>query len=133
MSSLTTKVLVEIREEIKATKTELRAELRSTSDEIREEIKATRTELREEIRATNRRLDTHERLLVRLVDVAERHEHAIGKLVVGVDSLNTRFDNFLTGAHKVTHDEDRRRVDDLDARLTRLEARKPGGGGRRAG
>lgn len=109
MSTLTTKVLIE----------------------IRDEIKATRTELREEIRSTNVRLDVHEQLLVRIVDVCERHENAIGKLVVSVDSLTGRFDNVLGGVHKTAHDDDRRRVDDLDLRVTRLEGKKPGG--RRAG
>ncbi len=64
MSDLTTKVLIEIRDEMKATRGELREGLG-------------------ELRA-----------------VAERHEEALGKLVVGVNSLNTRFDNFLTGVHK---------------------------------
>lgn len=110
MSSLTTKVLVEIRDEIRATRTELGEELRATNTRLD---------------ATNTRLDAHEQLFVRLVDLSERHEHAIGKLVVSVDSLNDRLDNFLTGAHRTAHDEDRRRVDDLDLRVTRLEGKKP--------
>ena len=42
--------------------------------------------------------NAHEQLFVRLVDLSERHEHAIGKLVTSVDSLNDRYDNFLRRA-----------------------------------
>jgi hypothetical protein len=95
MSDLTTEVLIQIRDEIKATRTDLGA-----------------------------RLDTHEKVLVRLVDLGERHEQALARVVNRLESLDNRFDNFLTGAHHTAHEEERKKLDDLDARVTRLEARE---------
>jgi chromosome segregation ATPase len=127
MSSITTKILIEIRDEIKATRTELRHEIRATNsrlDETNSRLDETNSRLDEtnsRLGETNSRLHTHEKVLVRLVDLSERHEHALGKLVTSVDSLNGRFDNFLTGAHQQAHEETRRRVEGLDERVTRLE------------
>jgi hypothetical protein len=43
------------------------------------------------------RLDTHEKVLVHLVDLGERHQHALARVVNRLESLDDRFDNFLIG------------------------------------
>jgi chromosome segregation ATPase len=52
---------------------------------------------------TNVRLDQHEKVLVRLAEE--------------VHSLNARFDNFLTGAHREEHDALRTRVERIEEHL----------------
>ena len=49
----------------------------------------------------------------------ETHGKAIVKLIGQVESLNGRFDNFLTGAHKEAHEELRARVERIEQRLDR--------------
>jgi len=111
--SLTTKILIEIRDEIKSTRTELRDEIRATNDRL--------DQTNERLDQTNQRLGTHEEVLTKLVDLGQRHEQVLGKLVTSVDQLNGRFDNFLTGAHQKAHEDTRRKYEELDARVTRLE------------
>jgi hypothetical protein len=109
MSDLSTEVLIQIRDEIKATRADLGARIDLTN--VRLDQMTTR-------------LDTHEKVLVRLVDLGERHEHALARVVNRLESLDDRFDNFLTGAHHNAHEEERKKLEDLDARVSRLEARE---------
>jgi len=125
--SLTTKILIEIRDEIKSTRTELRDEIRATNDRLdqtNERLDQTNQRLdqtNQRLDQANQRLGTHEEVLTKLVDLGERHEQVLGKLVTSVDQLNGRFDNFLTGAHQKAHEDTRRKYEELDARVTRLE------------
>ncbi len=70
---------------------------------------------------TVERLDRHETLLERLVDKvvvlderSQRHEAAMVALSGQLQSLDQRFDNFLTGTHGQSHH-------DVELRLKRLE------------
>ena len=137
MSDLTTSVLIEIRDAVRATNERLDgatgrldaldARLESVDARL-ESVDARLESVDARLAGVTSRLDTHERVLIKLVDLGERHERVLGKLVTGMDSLNARFDNFLTGVHQEAHQEERRRYDDLDARVSRLEAEshKPG-------
>jgi len=131
MSDLTNKILIEIRDEMKATRTELRQELAGVREDVvsvREEVAGVREDVvsvREEVRQINRRLETHEQVFVKIVDVLVQQRRSL-------DKLTGRVDNFFSGAHRDAHNDDRERIDDLDARVTRLEGKKPGGR-RRAG
>jgi len=127
MSDLTTKVLIEIRDEIRSTNSRL-DQTNQRLDNVTERLDNVTERLdnvTERLDNVTDRLDTHEKVLVRLVDLSERHEQALGKLVTRMDTLNDRFDNFLTGAHQKAHDETRRKYDELDQRVTRLERAKP--------
>lgn len=110
---MTVEILKAIRDEIRSTNSRL--------DGVRGELHDLRgdfQELRDDVRQL--RADTSTGLA--------RHEVAIGKLVQEVQSLNGRFDNFLTGAHQKAHEEQRRLYDDLEGRVSVLEAerRRPG-------
>ena len=120
MSDLTTKVLIEIRDEIRSTNSRL-----DQTNQRLDNVTECLGNVTERLDNVTDRLDTHEKVLVRLVDLSERHEQALGKLVTRMDTLNDRFDNFLTGAHQKAHDETRRKYDELDQRVTRLERAKP--------
>jgi len=134
MSDLTTKVLIEIRDEIRSTNsrldqtnqrldnvTECLGNVTERLDNVTERL----DNVTDRLDNVTDRLDTHEKVLVRLVDLSERHEQTLGKLVTRMDTLNDRFDNFLTGAHQKARDETRRKYDELDQRVTRLERAKP--------
>jgi len=152
MSDLTNEILIEIRDEMKATRMELRQEIAgvrlevagvredvvSVRDEVagvREDVVSVREEVagvhedvasvRDELRQINRRLNTHEQVFVKIADVLVQQRRSL-------DRLTSRVDNFFTGAHRDSHNDDRERIDALDARVTRLEGKKPGGR-RRAG
>ena len=108
MSDLTTKVLIEIRDEIKATR------------RSRHEIKATRDDLRDEIRATNTRLDG---VASRLDVVARRQtesEVRVATELVGVRDAVDRVVDLLRTDRSLRGD-----VDDLKERVANLE-RKTG-------
>ncbi|MBX3190304.1 MAG: hypothetical protein KF819_25115 [Labilithrix sp.] len=87
--------------------------LKSIRDEIRstnEGLETLRTDLTGRLDQTNARLDqTNARL--------DQHEKVLVKLIGEVQSLNGRFDNFLTGAHKQEHDELRARIGRIEDRL----------------
>ena len=127
MSNLTTKILIEIRDEIKETRTSLTARLDETNsrlDETNSRLDETNSRLDHMGTRLDRmgaRMDAHEKVLVRLVDLSERHEVALGKLVTGMDELNGRFDDFLRGVHHEAHAETRQKLGDLEQRVTRLE------------
>ena len=110
---LSTRILIQIRDEIVKTN---------------ERLDATRLELSERLDATNQRLDRHEQILVQLVRGQDRHEQAIAKLIGEVQSLGTRFDNFLTGPHRQSHEEIQEQLVTLQVRVDRIEQRFGAGG-----
>jgi hypothetical protein len=117
MSELTTKILIEIRDEIRATnerldRTNERVEQTNERlDQTNERLEATITVMKAGFDSVHARLATHEKILVRLTDVT----------VDGFASIEKRLDNLLTGEHRKSHVDDRRRVDEIDARLTKVE------------
>jgi chromosome condensin MukBEF ATPase and DNA-binding subunit MukB len=128
---LTTRILIQIRDEIVKTNERLDA----TRLELSERLDATRLELSERLDATNQRLDAtnqrldrHEQILVQLVRGQDRHEQAIAKLIGEVQSLGTRFDNFLTGPHRQSHEEIQEQLLTLHVRVDRIEQRLGAGG-----
>lgn len=64
-------------------------------------------EANERLAQTNQRLDG-------AVSRLDDHEQLLVALVGGVSSLNERFDNFLSGAHRQEHDTLRDRVERLE-------------------
>jgi chromosome condensin MukBEF ATPase and DNA-binding subunit MukB len=121
---LSTRILIQIRDEIVKTNERLDA----TRLELSERLDATRLELSERLDATNQRLDRHEQILVQLVRGQDRHEQAIAKLIGEVQSLGTRFDNFLTGPHRQSHEEIQEQLVTLQVRVDRIEQRFGAGG-----
>jgi DNA repair ATPase RecN len=85
----------------------------------------------ERLEQTNERLDQHDTLLVSLVDMQRvqgqqlgtlvdmhrRSEKKLTRIADGMDSLNDRFDNFLTGEHRTGHVAVIARLDRIEARL----------------
>ena len=109
--------------------------------QIRDEVRNTNVRLD----ATNERLDRHEEVLIKLLQgqerherllahhgqllerherVLERHEQALSQLVVEVQNLNGRFDNFLTGAHQKAHQDISDELATLKQRVDRIEERE---------
>jgi hypothetical protein len=124
MSELTSKILIQIRDEIRATNERLdrtNERLEQTNERLEQtnerlEQTSQRLEARTEViierfDALDARLATHEKILVRLTDVT----------VDGFAAIEKRLDNLLTGEHRNAHVDDRRRVDEIDARLTKVE------------
>jgi hypothetical protein len=110
MEDLTTRVLIEIRDEIRATKDELRDELRATKDELRDELRATKNELRDEIRGTNSRLD-------RLEKRQSESEIRLGTEIVAVVGAIRELRDTLLEDRQL-----RQTVDNHETRLRALES-----------
>jgi chromosome segregation ATPase len=146
MSDLNTQILIEIRDEIRGTNGRVDAlngrvdGLATRLDTVNDRLESVDQRLESvdhRLESMEGRLDAHEKVLVRLhgaslqqsealvklVDLADRHEQTLAKVVRSLDTLNGRFDNFLTGAHRAEHEEVIRRVDDIDARVKELETR----------
>jgi chromosome segregation ATPase len=146
MSDLNTQILIEIRDEIRGTNSRVDA-LNGRVDGVTtrldsidgrlESVEGHLESMEGHLESIDSRLDAHEKVLVRLhgasvqqsealvklVDLADRHEQTLAKVVRSLDTLNGRFDNFLSGAHRAEHEEVIRRVDDIDARVKELETR----------
>ena len=108
-SDLTTKVLIQIRDEIK-----------STRDELRDELKTARSDLNTRLDATNARLDTTNAQLKFVAQRQTESDIRLGTELVGVRDAVDRVVDLLRADRTLRHD-----MDELKERVAVLE-RKTG-------
>jgi uncharacterized coiled-coil DUF342 family protein len=115
-ADITTQVLIQIRDEIVATRTELTGEIHTLS----EEIVATRTELTGEIQVLTVELrGTKTELKAEIAKTNERLESLEAK----VDILNDKVEAIGRYAKNVSRRQDKA-IDELRERVAKLEARR---------
>lgn len=125
VANLTIEILKDIRNEIRNTNSRL-DQTNSRLDQTNERLERLTVDVNTRLEGIDRRLEGIDgRLegidgrLDRVEGRLETHGQAIVKLIGQVETLNGRFDNFLTGAHKEAHEELRARVERIEQRLDR--------------